>query len=306
LSVRPQINRCQKQVGLRAAKMKTASLRWIGRVRNYSRALATIPSLVFGVVYLASIPAFAALYATIPPEFYSATARHEYFLSDDAALILSDVRAAIEANFQAAYGSIHKEFGSWNVNITAFGVEWPSIVPEELRLVVRASAQDMTPPAHDSVFTFQIDLSGMPLGPRNDGPAHSTYLNVVREFPVAGIDPAVLFPCRNHEANTCLSIPFGSAADLRLDRARAALLGLSYPYWRGGHFLRMLYFSAVTISTPGYGDIVPISTRARTMVTVEAIWGPVLLGLFLNSLITEAAHARPKHADRAPGKTNAV
>jgi voltage-gated potassium channel Kch len=60
-----------------------------------------------------------------------------------------------------------------------------------------------------------------------------------------------------------------------------------FPYRGGGHFLRMLYFSAVTITTLGYGDIVPLTTRARTWVTLEIILGPVLFGLFLNSLISE-------------------
>jgi voltage-gated potassium channel Kch len=45
----------------------------------------------------------------------------------------------------------------------------------------------------------------------------------------------------------------------------------------------MIYFSAVTITTLGFGDIVPITAHARTSV-IEAISGVILIGLFLNAL----------------------
>lgn len=50
------------------------------------------------------------------------------------------------------------------------------------------------------------------------------------------------------------------------------------------HFFRMLYFSASTITTLGIGDIQPVSTLARVLVTVEAVLGLIFVGLFLNAL----------------------
>jgi hypothetical protein len=47
---------------------------------------------------------------------------------------------------------------------------------------------------------------------------------------------------------------------------------------------RMVYFSAVTITTLGYGDIVPITHGARNLVTAEAVAGVILIGLFLNAV----------------------
>jgi hypothetical protein len=49
-------------------------------------------------------------------------------------------------------------------------------------------------------------------------------------------------------------------------------------------FSRMLYFSAVSATTLGFGDIVPVTTLSRSFVTLEAILGVVFAGLFLNSL----------------------
>jgi voltage-gated potassium channel Kch len=46
----------------------------------------------------------------------------------------------------------------------------------------------------------------------------------------------------------------------------------------------MLYFSAVTATTLGFGDIVPVTTYARILVTIEAVAEVSLIGLFLNSI----------------------
>lgn len=48
-----------------------------------------------------------------------------------------------------------------------------------------------------------------------------------------------------------------------------------------GLFLRMLYLSAVTATTLGYGDITPITTTARLSVAVQSVCGLFLMGLFV-------------------------
>lgn len=45
-----------------------------------------------------------------------------------------------------------------------------------------------------------------------------------------------------------------------------------------------IYFSVVTITTLGYGDIVPGAGLGRFLVTTEALFGVIVLGLFLNAL----------------------
>jgi len=49
-------------------------------------------------------------------------------------------------------------------------------------------------------------------------------------------------------------------------------------------FSRMLYLSASTITTAGFGDIVPLTKPARLAVTMESILGVLLAGLFLNAV----------------------
>lgn len=57
-----------------------------------------------------------------------------------------------------------------------------------------------------------------------------------------------------------------------------------FPSYSRGNFERMFYLSAITITTVGYGDIVPITSKARLLISIEEIWGIILIGLFLNSL----------------------
>jgi hypothetical protein len=49
-------------------------------------------------------------------------------------------------------------------------------------------------------------------------------------------------------------------------------------------FPQKLYFSTVTITTLGYGDIAPAGTGGQIFSAVEALLGIVTIGLFLNSL----------------------
>jgi Ion channel len=50
-----------------------------------------------------------------------------------------------------------------------------------------------------------------------------------------------------------------------------------------------LYFSTATLTTLGFGDIVPITSLARSLVAIEALLGILLLGVFL-----AAAFSLPK------------
>lgn len=48
-----------------------------------------------------------------------------------------------------------------------------------------------------------------------------------------------------------------------------------------GRFLRMLYLSAVTATTLGYGDIIPLTTVARLSVALQSLLGLFLMGFFV-------------------------
>ena len=47
----------------------------------------------------------------------------------------------------------------------------------------------------------------------------------------------------------------------------------------------MLYLSMVTITTLGYGDIVPLTNTARILIGVESTLGIIIMGWFVNSKV---------------------
>lgn len=49
-------------------------------------------------------------------------------------------------------------------------------------------------------------------------------------------------------------------------------------------FIECIYFSIVTITTLGYGDILPANDTGRIIAGIESVLGITLIGLFLNSL----------------------
>lgn len=51
---------------------------------------------------------------------------------------------------------------------------------------------------------------------------------------------------------------------------------------------RMISFSAQTITTTSFGDIVPLCRRARALTAIEPIWGFFLLGLALRASLRRA------------------
>jgi hypothetical protein len=49
--------------------------------------------------------------------------------------------------------------------------------------------------------------------------------------------------------------------------------------------MQMAYFSFVTLSTLGYGDITPLSGPAKSLAMIEAVIGPMFVAVFLARLV---------------------
>ena len=66
-------------------------------------------------------------------------------------------------------------------------------------------------------------------------------------------------------------------------------------------FFQMWYFSMVTLTTLGYGDIAPVSMIARSFVVMEAIMGQFYLAILIASLVGRGV--TQKHDKIFPPKT---
>lgn len=63
-------------------------------------------------------------------------------------------------------------------------------------------------------------------------------------------------------------------------------------HWKGNqsqNIVDCLYYSVVTITTLGFGDICPSSTSLKALTCVEVILGVVIIGVFLNNVSAEQA-----------------
>jgi len=55
--------------------------------------------------------------------------------------------------------------------------------------------------------------------------------------------------------------------------------------YAGRAFATIVYFSVTTLSTLGYGDIIPAREGARMLTSIEAIVGPLFLAIFIGRLV---------------------
>ena len=62
----------------------------------------------------------------------------------------------------------------------------------------------------------------------------------------------------------------------------------------GSQFWDLIYFSFVTLTTLGYGDILPMNTYARTLAYMEAIAGQFYIAILVASLV--GAHLSERHS----------
>ena len=61
----------------------------------------------------------------------------------------------------------------------------------------------------------------------------------------------------------------------------------------GGYRHLFVYYSFVTLTTVGYGDITPISAPARTLSWFEAMTGQLYLTVLIAGLISDLVASRP-------------
>src|SRR6201998_1876257 len=66
-------------------------------------------------------------------------------------------------------------------------------------------------------------------------------------------------------------------------------------------FATMLYFSLATLTTTGYGDIVPLNPFARSLASLESVIGPFYLAITVARLVTmeldDRGRSRPQESD---------
>lgn len=295
------------------------SLAAIGAVagRTISR-LGHASSVFFIILYLVMILVFSWLYYALPGRsFFHATSQYEFSeLNHDANKLLLALGDRVRMTMGQHYKSDQIRIRGWALDLQSLEAHSLSVrnFPEEF------SFQLFAP------LYFEVDSSGAKI---------QTYLRKTVNVPLTGkfiIDGTVYFLMRADDPAPSLLTGVPSGPNLQellpstceLAALPAPVLGMSadlysqivgfgegyrgFPIGVKGHFLRMLYLSAGVATSSASGDILPVTSAARLLVTVEALLSLIIVGLFLNSLATGVGlraalrSSRGQRSTPAPGR----
>jgi hypothetical protein len=247
----------------------------------------------WAIAYLVAIPAFGFYYLlVIPDSFYAPYAQYDPDLTADGVALTKTMQAAVARAYDQAFdAAVEKKYPG---GIPSGG---SLSLPSKDHLVVEASKEG-------SQLVFIINW----LGPspffrgsvRHLWPFVTLTIKKIEPIPQGGqavqikVDQTPYGTERSDVLQTgenfydaMFKRTGGDVLALTPDEAatiRKYLLGVQ---GRTDSFsnnvVRMMYLSAVVQTTLGLGDLIPMTTAARIAVALQAIFGIVFAGLFLNA-----------------------
>lgn len=276
---------------------------------NTKKAIVTLtsqPPSVYAVIYIVLIPVFALLYLCNPEGFYQSTVYQE------GAINLHETK--IESSLQKClFGDIGCDSNNTDTDKRTSLSKWMNVsnfTDRDFSLKVLPRNRLDLLWSFDIVTIEQVsnavgyvyttgEISLIARGIWLDGNSVSPIKILIKHKPPSGRIHPMLIDNGNRIKSLDDVFPhFTKIAEhtyqLDLDgRSKWELFYQLKAYYAavngeptniGANVIRMMYFSIVTITTLGYGDIVPLSNTARCLVSLESILGIVVIGLFLNSL----------------------
>lgn len=265
-------------------------LRQLGRhlrprrpARGWIRGLSAKP-LGWGLLYvLVLIPLFAVLYGLNASGFYQSTSTREPAFIFERSQLQEQLGYAVANEAQR---TADQKFPSAHMSGSAFVTDL-QMDPQGLTLYVNAQSE--------RGFQNVALRLGVPENPDEKAMFDKDYYRYTISDVALGSDSQ--FPSAEvtgpTNAYALLHIDSEGTNSLVLVIPQQSVRRQLYQVWRSsqgyadslhGLPLRMLYLSAVRATTLGYGDIVPVTTTTRGLITAEAVSGAVLVGLFLNAL----------------------
>jgi hypothetical protein len=246
------------------------------------------------LIYLALIPVFAAVFCVLPgQQFYAPYGRLEPIAFADSAEVQKNITTAMQESYRG-----HEALADgWQIARS-------DIEADDL-------TTDVSNGLTFTVYYFATKHAGGKITASVGGPQFTARLSKQRIVTVnrpgrvvchlitlppdasdggpATFNQHLLF--RSPEiAMLADSVCWGAKEEFALQNLVSGWSG--DPHGLSGFPGRMTYFSATTITTVGFGDIVPLTATARVLTAVEAIAGWVLAGFFLNSLASRIAKGR--------------
>jgi hypothetical protein len=247
------------------------------------------------LAYLGLIPTFALVFCFLHgQQFYAPYARFEPLAIADAARVKKSLAVAMV-----------KSYASYEASTSGWQIARSDIEVDDL-------ATDSSNGLMFTVYFFATKHEGEKITAAVGGPQFTAKLSqekivtqqrpgwmvchLVTVLQNSGTEGPAMF--NNHllfrppamvaiQADT---VCWGGEEEIALQNLVTGWLG--DPRGLSGFPWRMAYFSATTITTVGFGDIVPLTGTARALTAIEAIAGWVLAGIFLNSLASRIAQRK--------------
>jgi hypothetical protein len=213
-------------------------------------------------------------------------------LNQDADDVLQGLKNEITYTFKNAQKGDEIVIDDWTININSINAHQLKVEGDEVSFQV---SMTLTRSGAEAYLLPRVKFSL-----RERFSTHDLNTKEWKEHKVIKVEGLHLPPFESHEigstqlargifpynyqnvAPDAIVMPISRELDSKVRNFVSGVRG--FPSKLRGHYMRMFYLSAITITTVGYGDILPITTAARFLVSIEAILGIMVVGFFLNSL----------------------
>jgi hypothetical protein len=253
-------------------------------------------TLLIGITYLFLIPLYGWLYYSLPNNFYQSTMQLEkyvssynYELEDN---LISEIKEALFKNINFPKQKCYLVSPKDTFVILRIGLNHNLffIKDDSVHFSCYIAADKLN--KHEKYFSeFTVNLS-FPLHENSDLDQNDSiiryptfsYNSLFDETPYTFIIPESQMKDLDLECNP-VWLTFTKSFKGQLNSYAVGLNGIVFDkdYWK------MFYLSAITITTLGFGDIVPVTPLARGLISSEAILGVVVIGLFFWSLARDVS-----------------
>lgn len=263
------------------------------------------------ILYVLLIFGFACVYSLLHTDFYNANANREPMVYDmvreSEERISRELGAEIVSTFEKNYGSNQKVIDNWSIDGSTFRVMFLKATQRgtavEISFKLDMKLNEISDRRRtlyiDPVVTFparegsentlgtdvryktvKVDVPAVPFWDKAE-----SYRFAKAFFPTESVRRTQIKGDASREDTSAslpeMTMPISKhldAAILELERVIQGDLSKV-----GADFWRMVYLSAVTITTLGYGDLTPLTTPTRLLLSSEAVLGIVIIGSFINA-----------------------
>lgn len=285
-------------------------------VLNFAKLLISIFSdnrIKFGGLYFLSIFLFAFIYNFIAEDFFHSTVKQERYYHQEKAeidkLLTDEIQNIYESRFtEEAMKSAKVRFSLVALRLSKLNVKQKEIdfqidflLHEKDSIIEKPSIYKYKGILNISKYSNLIDtITGKDYSLLIRKDHEERNMSIRKRSKIVYFHSLSLTPIKDYnrpeQTNLFNELLLNgdtiqnriiSSYELRERLKRLSLANNGFPFSIEGRFSRMLYFSATTQTGLGPGDILPLTERARLLVVVQVIIGIIIIGLFLNAVISK-------------------